>query len=71
MEDGITIKRRPTTAGLSTIEILDGKDRPQAGKDIRPMVKLVDEQGNDVFPRALMPAQYLLPAKAIVPERRC
>jgi DNA-directed RNA polymerase subunit beta' len=68
MEDGITIKRQTDElTGLSTIEILDGKDRPQAGKDIRPMVKLVDEQGNDVFhPGTEMPAQYLLPAKAIV-----
>ena len=68
MEDGITIKRQTEElTGFSTIEILDGKDRPQAGKDIRPMVKLVDEQGNDVFhPGTEMPAQYLLPAKAIV-----
>ncbi len=68
MDDGITIKRQTDElTGLSTIEILDGKDRPQAGKDIRPMVKLVDEQGNDVFhPGTEMPAQYLLPAKAIV-----
>ena len=68
MEDGITIKRQTDElTGLSTIEILDGKDRPQAGKDIRPMIKLVDAQGNDVFhPGTEMPAQYLLPAKAIV-----
>jgi DNA-directed RNA polymerase subunit beta' len=68
MEDGITIKRQTDElTGLSTIEILDGKDRPQAGKDIRPMIKLVDGDGNDVFhPGTEMPAQYLLPAKAIV-----
>jgi len=68
MEDGITIKRQTDElTGLSTIEILDAKDRPQAGKDIRPMIKLVDANGNDVFhPGTEMPAQYLLPAKAIV-----
>ena len=68
MEDGITIKRQTDElTGLSTIEILDAKDRPQAGKDIRPMIKLVDAAGNDVFhPGTEMPAQYLLPAKAIV-----
>ncbi len=68
MEDGITIKRQTDElTGLSTIEILDAKDRPQAGKDIRPMIKLVDANGNDVYhPGTEMPAQYLLPAKAIV-----
>ncbi|MDY6890045.1 MAG: DNA-directed RNA polymerase subunit beta' [Pseudomonadota bacterium] len=68
MEDGITIKRQTDElTGLSTIEILDGKDRPQAGKDIRPMIKLVDAQGNDLcHPGTDMPAQYLLPARAIV-----
>ena len=68
MEDGITIKRQTDElTGLSTIEILDAKDRPQAGKDIRPMIKLVDADGNDVYhPGTEMPAQYLLPAKAIV-----
>ncbi|MBV0934825.1 DNA-directed RNA polymerase subunit beta' [Marinobacterium weihaiense] len=68
MDDGITIKRQTDElTGLSTIEILDAKDRPQAGKDIRPMIKLVDANGNDVFhPGTEMPAQYLLPARAIV-----
>jgi DNA-directed RNA polymerase subunit beta' len=68
MEDGITIKRQTDElTGLSTIEVLDTKDRPQAGKDIRPMIKLVDADGNDVFhPGTEMPAQYLLPPKSIV-----
>ncbi|TCK06004.1 DNA-directed RNA polymerase subunit beta' [Marinobacterium mangrovicola] len=68
MEDGITIKRQTDElTGLSTIEVLDAKDRPQAGKDIRPMIKLVDANGNDVFLAGTeMPAQYLLPAKSIV-----
>ncbi|WP_432696866.1 DNA-directed RNA polymerase subunit beta' [Marinobacterium sp. YM272] len=68
MEDGITIKRQTDElTGLSTIEVLDAKDRPQAGKDIRPMIKLVDAGGNDVYlPGTEMPAQYLLPAKSIV-----
>ncbi|GGC12069.1 DNA-directed RNA polymerase subunit beta' [Marinobacterium zhoushanense] len=68
MEDGITIKRQTDElTGLSTIEVLDGKDRPQAGKDIRPMIKLVDANGNDVYHTGTeMPAQYLLPPKSIV-----
>ena len=68
MEDGITIKRQTDElTGLSTIEVLDAKDRPQAGKDIRPMIKLIDTEGNDVFhPGTEMPAQYMLPPKSIV-----
>ncbi|MBV1790773.1 DNA-directed RNA polymerase subunit beta' [Marinobacterium sp. D7] len=68
MEDGITIKRQTDElTGLSTIEVLDAKDRPQAGKDIRPMIKLVDANGNDVYHTGTeMPAQYLLPPKSIV-----
>ncbi|KEA62242.1 DNA-directed RNA polymerase beta' subunit [Marinobacterium lacunae] len=68
MEDGITIKRQTDElTGLSTIEVLDAKDRPQAGKDIRPMIKLVDAAGNDIFHTGTeMPAQYLLPPKSIV-----
>ncbi|GAB2589572.1 DNA-directed RNA polymerase subunit beta' [Nitrincola alkalisediminis] len=68
LEDGITVKRQTDDlTGLSTIEILESKDRPQAGKDIRPMIKLVDFAGNDLcYPGTEMPAQYLLPPKAIV-----
>ena len=68
MEDGITVKSQTDElTGLSTTEVLDGKDRPQAGKDIRPMIKLVDANGNDVMhPGTDSVAQYLLPAKAIM-----
>ncbi|GGO89471.1 DNA-directed RNA polymerase subunit beta' [Marinobacterium nitratireducens] len=68
MDDGITIKRQTDElTGLSTIEVLEPKDRPQAGKDIRPMIKLVDENGNDMkHPGTEQPVQYLLPAKAIL-----
>ena len=68
LEDGITIKRQTDElTGLSTVEVLEAKDRPQAGKDIRPMIKLVDFDGKDLcYPGTEMPAQYLLPPKAIV-----
>ena len=36
-------------------------------KDLRPALKIVDAQGNDVLiPGTDMPAQYFLPGKAIV-----
>ena len=68
MEEGITINRQvDELTGLSNIEVLDPAVRPAAGKDIRPMVKLVDEAGEDVMlPGANTPAQYLLPPKALV-----
>ncbi|MCJ8341161.1 MAG: DNA-directed RNA polymerase subunit beta' [Pseudomonadales bacterium] len=68
LEDGITVKRQTDDiTGLTTIEIIDAKDRPLAGKDTRPMIKLVDEQGEDILhPTSDSPIQYLLPGKAIV-----
>lgn len=68
MEDGITVKSQTDElTGLSTTEVLDVKDRPAAGKDIRPMIKLLDANGNDVVhPGSDSAAQYLLPAKAIM-----
>lgn len=68
MEEGITINRQvDELTGLSNIEVIDPAVRPAAGKDIRPMVKLVDASGEDVMlPGTNTPAQYLLPANALV-----
>ena len=68
MEDGITVKQQTDElTGLSTTEVLDPSARPAAGKDIRPLVKLVDDKGNDLcHPGTDQVAQYLLPAKAIL-----
>jgi DNA-directed RNA polymerase subunit beta' len=68
LEDGITVKRQTDDiTGLTTIEIIDAKDRPLAGKDIRPLIKLVDEKGADVLhSNGDSAVQYLLPGKAIV-----
>ena len=68
MEEGITINRQvDELTGLANIEVIDPAARPAAGKDIRPMVKLVDAAGEDVMlPGTNTPAQYLLPANALV-----
>ncbi|BBB27790.1 DNA-directed RNA polymerase subunit beta' [Amphritea japonica] len=69
IDDGVTVKQQTDElTGLSTIEILDPTVRPAAGKDIRPMIRLVDAaNGGDLFhPGTDQPAQYLLPAKAIL-----
>ena len=68
MEEGITIKRQADElTGLTNIEVMDPKDRPVAGKDIRPAVKLMDAKGKELLlPGTDVPAQYLLPANALV-----
>jgi DNA-directed RNA polymerase subunit beta' len=68
MIDGVTISRQTDDlTGLSSSEVTDPAARPAAGKDMRPAIKLVDEQGNDVMiPGTDMPAHYFLPGKAIV-----
>ncbi|GGD12663.1 DNA-directed RNA polymerase subunit beta' [Halopseudomonas salina] len=68
MEENITIKRTADElTGLTNLEVMDAKDRPAAGKDIRPAVKLVDENGKELLlPGTDVPAQYFLPANALV-----
>lgn len=68
MIDGVTVSRQTDDlTGLSSSEVTDAAARPAAGKDMRPAIKLVDEQGNDVMISGTeMPAHYFLPGKAIV-----
>ena len=68
MEDNLTITRKTDDlTGLSSIEVLDPKDRPASGKDLRPMVTLVDSDGGELrLPGSDGPAQYLLPASALL-----
>jgi DNA-directed RNA polymerase subunit beta' len=66
--DGITINRQTDeVTGLSNIVVTDSKQRGPGGKELRPMVKLVDENGDDVLlGNSNVPAQYFLPTGAIV-----
>jgi len=66
--DGVTVqKKTDEVTGLSSLEVIDPKQRPAAGKDIRPMVKLEDEDGNDMnIAGTDIPAHYFLPANAVV-----
>ncbi|WP_281648553.1 DNA-directed RNA polymerase subunit beta' [Parendozoicomonas sp. Alg238-R29] len=68
MEEGITIKTQTDEiTGLSSIEVINPTDRPAAGKDIRPAIELLDENGNELMlPNTSTPAQYFLPANALV-----
>ncbi|MFZ7324322.1 DNA-directed RNA polymerase subunit beta' [Avibacterium avium] len=66
--DGVTVTRQTDElTGLSSIVVQDVGERATAGKDLRPTIKLVDEQGNDILVAGSdIPAQYTLPGKAIV-----
>ena len=68
MEEGLTIRRQTDElTGLSSISIIDTKDRPSAGKDMRPAVKLVDSNGEDLMLAGTdVPANYFLEANAIL-----
>jgi DNA-directed RNA polymerase subunit beta' len=66
--DGITMVRQTDDlTGLSSIVVTDAAQRNAAGKEMRPMVKLIDAKGNDVMIAGTeIPAQYFLPGNAIV-----
>lgn len=68
MEEGITVKRQTDElTGLSSIAIIDPAERPAAGKDIRPAVTLVDDNGEDLcLAGTNVPAHYFLPANSMV-----
>jgi len=66
--EGVTVNRDvDEITGVSTLVVTDPKSRAGQGKDLRPVVKVVDENGNEAtFPGTDIPAAYSLPAKAIV-----
>ena len=68
MEEDITIRRQTDElTGLTSISVIDQKDRPTAGKDTRPAVKLVDAKGKDLLiPGTEVPAHYFMEANAIL-----
>jgi len=67
MEDGVTVRHQTDElTGLTNIEIMDPKDRPAAGKDLRPAVRLFDAKGNPVKVEGTdQPVNYFLPPLAI------
>ena len=68
LDEGLTISRRTDDlTGLSSIQVLTVGERPAAGKDLRPIIKLIDDKGNDIInPESGAPAQYLLPGGALL-----
>ena len=68
MEEGLSINRQTDElTGLTNITVLDPKDRPSAGKDLRPAVRLIDGRKREVMlPGSDVPAHYFLPNDAIL-----
>ncbi|WP_100623316.1 DNA-directed RNA polymerase subunit beta' [Candidatus Coxiella mudrowiae] len=66
--DGVTMNRQTDElTGLSSIVVASSKQRTTGGKELRPMVKLVDENDNDLFlPGGKVPADYFLPEGTIL-----
>ncbi|MDI9239011.1 DNA-directed RNA polymerase subunit beta' [Lysobacter sp. LF1] len=66
--DGVTvIEKTDELTGLASREITDPKRRGSQGKDLRPIVRIVDKNGKDLsIPGTDLPAQYLLPPRSIV-----
>ena len=68
--EGVTVQSTvDEVTGLSSLEVMDPKQRPTSGKDLRPMIKLVGDNGKDVnLAGTTIPAHYYLPAGSIVSQ---
>ncbi|MEI6413727.1 MAG: DNA-directed RNA polymerase subunit beta', partial [Pseudomonadota bacterium] len=66
--EGLSVQtEQDENTGLQQLKVIDPKQRPSGGKDLRPMVRLVDENGLDLnIAGTDIPAHYPLPAGAIV-----
>jgi DNA-directed RNA polymerase subunit beta' len=66
--EGVSINHQvDEVTGLSSIVVTDHKQRGSGGKDLRPMVKLIDHKGKDLCIAGTdTPAHYALPAGAII-----
>ncbi|QCI26587.1 DNA-directed RNA polymerase subunit beta' [Buchnera aphidicola (Thelaxes californica)] len=61
------IRQTDDLTGLTSIIVLETSERNILGKDLRPALKIVDKNGNDVLlPGTEVSAQYFLPGKSIV-----
>ncbi len=65
--EGVTVDRNvDEITGLTNMVITDPKQRGSA-KDMRPVVKLVDENGDELMiPGTEIPAHYMLPPNSVV-----
>ncbi|RDI46983.1 DNA-directed RNA polymerase subunit beta' [Aquicella lusitana] len=66
--EGVTMHRQTDElTGLASIVVTDPKQRSASGKELKPMIKLVDDKGEDLYLAGTnLVAQYFLPADAII-----
>jgi DNA-directed RNA polymerase subunit beta' len=66
--DGITVSTQvDDVTGLSSTVVMDPKQRGAGGKDLRPVIKLVNAKGKEIcFANTDIPAVYALPPLALV-----
>jgi DNA-directed RNA polymerase subunit beta' len=66
--DGITVQSQvDEITGLTSTVVLNPKERGAGGKDLRPVIKLLNAKGKEVcFANTDIPASYALPAGALV-----
>jgi len=66
--DGVTVQgQTDEVTGLTSLVVIDPKQRPAQSKDLRPMIKLLDEHDQELnLSGTEKPARYFLPAGAIV-----
>tara|TARA_R110000787_G_scaffold12074_61_gene39521 strand:- start:835 stop:5103 length:4269 start_codon:yes stop_codon:yes gene_type:complete len=67
-EEGVTVQKEvDVITGVSNLVVTEPKSRGSAGKDLRPLLMLVDADGKQLnFPGTDIPASYNLPPKAVV-----
>jgi len=68
LAEGITMNRQTDElTGLSSIVVTASKQRSSTGKELRPMVKLIDAKGDDMLlPGSSVPAHYFLPEGTVI-----
>jgi DNA-directed RNA polymerase subunit beta' len=66
--DGMTVNRQmDEITGIVTNVVMDAKQRSSMSRELRPMVKLIDEKGDDLcLAGTRLPAHYFLPAGAVI-----
>ncbi|MBH5329958.1 DNA-directed RNA polymerase subunit beta' [Eikenella sp. S3360] len=71
VEEGVTVTRQTDEiTGLSTLVVIDGKRRSSSSKLLRPTVKLLDENGEEVtVPGSETPVSMAFPVGAVITVR--
>ncbi len=71
VEEGVTVTRQTDEiTGLSTLVVIDGKRRSSSSKLLRPTVKLLDENGEEVtVPGTETPVSMAFPVGAVITVR--